>query len=64
MTNCVKKYIRSIEETALQMQGAESLAVGQDPDSYLLAITRLAAEKEASKESGPAPTTQAGSGDM
>ena len=63
MTNCVKKYIRSIEETALQMQGTESIAVGQDPDSYLLAITRLAAEKEASKEAGHAPSTQASSGD-
>lgn len=45
------------------MQGAESLAVGQDPDSYLLAITRLAAEKEASKEAALTPSTQAGSGD-
>ena len=57
MTNCVKKYIRTIEETALQLQSQPDTVVSQDPDSYLLAITRLAAENEAAKEKAAAAGT-------
>lgn len=59
MTNCVKKYIRTIEETALQIQSGEGIQTsgGQDPDSYLLAITRLAAEQEAAANEAPPPSS-------
>ena len=59
MTNCVKKYIRTIEETALQIHSGEGIQAsgGQDPDSYLLAITRLAAEQEAAANEAPPPSS-------